>query len=87
VAHACNPSYLGGGDQEDQNSRPIQTKSWPDSSQQISLVLITPVIKATWLAEIRRIAVRRKPRQIVRETLSQKKLFTIKGGLVEWLKV
>jgi hypothetical protein len=27
-----------------------------------------------------------KPRQIVRETLSRKKLFT-KKGLVEWLKV
>jgi hypothetical protein len=24
VAHACNPSYLGGRDQEDQGSKPVQ---------------------------------------------------------------
>jgi hypothetical protein len=33
VAHACNPSYLGGKDQEDQGSKPDQeivheTRSW-----------------------------------------------------------
>jgi hypothetical protein len=26
VAHAWNPSYFGDGDQEDQGSRPAQTK-------------------------------------------------------------
>jgi hypothetical protein len=36
-------------------------------------------------AEIRRITVRSQPRQIVRETLSEKNHH--KKGLVEWLKV
>jgi hypothetical protein len=45
-----------------------------------------PVILATQEAEIRRIAVQSQPRQIVRETLSQKKTHH-KKGLVEWLKV
>jgi hypothetical protein len=36
-------------------------------------VLATPVILATQKAEIRRITVRSQPRQIVHETLSQKK--------------
>jgi hypothetical protein len=26
VAHACNPSYLGGRKQEDHGSRPVQAK-------------------------------------------------------------
>jgi hypothetical protein len=29
VAHTCNPSYLGGRDQEDQGSKPV----WANSSQ------------------------------------------------------
>jgi hypothetical protein len=31
VAHACNPSYLGGNDQEDYGLKPAQAKSWQDS--------------------------------------------------------
>jgi hypothetical protein len=27
VAHACNPSYLGDRDQEDQGSKPVQENS------------------------------------------------------------
>jgi hypothetical protein len=27
VAHICNPSYLGGRDQEDHSLRPVQAKS------------------------------------------------------------
>jgi hypothetical protein len=27
VAHSCNPSYLGGGDQEDCGSEPAQEKT------------------------------------------------------------
>jgi hypothetical protein len=51
-------------------------------------VLATPVILATQKAEIRRITVRSQPRQIVHETLSQKKKKTHhKKGLMEWLKV
>jgi hypothetical protein len=30
VAHACNPSYSGGRDQEDHSSRPAWAKSWRD---------------------------------------------------------
>jgi hypothetical protein len=45
-----------------------------------------PVILATQEAEIRSFTVGSQPRQIVRETLSQKKPIT-KKGLVEWLKV
>jgi hypothetical protein len=27
VVHTCDPSYSGGGDQEDHSSRPVQAKS------------------------------------------------------------
>jgi hypothetical protein len=47
---------------------------------------LTPVILATQEAEIRRIAVRSQPRQIVQETVSRKKPIT-KKGTVEWFKV
>jgi hypothetical protein len=47
---------------------------------------LTPVILAIQEAEIRRIEVGSQPRQIVQETLSQKKK-NHKKGLVEWLKV
>jgi hypothetical protein len=30
VAHTCNPSYSGGGDQEDQGSKPVQANSSRD---------------------------------------------------------
>jgi hypothetical protein len=49
-------------------------------------LVFTPIILATQEAEIRRITVLSQPRQIVHETLSQKKK-KIKKGLVEWLKV
>jgi hypothetical protein len=39
----------------------------------------TPVVKATWEAEIRRIIVQSHPGQIVCETLSQKKTHHRKG--------
>jgi hypothetical protein len=45
------------------------------------------VILATQEAEIRRIAVRSQPGEIVCETLSRKHLSLKKKGLVEWLKV
>jgi hypothetical protein len=45
-----------------------------------------PVILATQEAEIRRIMVRSQPRQIVHETLSQKRNHH-KKGLAMWLKV
>jgi hypothetical protein len=47
---------------------------------------LMPVIIATQEAEIRRILVRSQPRQIVHNTLSQKKP-SQKKGLVKWLKV
>jgi hypothetical protein len=47
---------------------------------------LTPVILATQEADIRRIAVRSQPGQIVCKTLSQRKAHH-KKGLVEWLKV
>jgi hypothetical protein len=47
---------------------------------------LTPVILATQEAEIKRIAVRSQPEQIVHEILSQKKTLH-KKVLVEWLKV
>jgi hypothetical protein len=30
VAHAYNPSYLGGRNQEDRSSEPVQANSWKD---------------------------------------------------------
>jgi hypothetical protein len=47
---------------------------------------LMPITLATQEAEMRRITVQSQPRQIVCETLSQKKPIT-KKGLVEWLKV
>jgi hypothetical protein len=47
---------------------------------------LTPVILATQEAEIRRMAIRSQPGQILRKTLSGKKLIT-KKGLVEWFKL
>jgi hypothetical protein len=44
------------------------------------------IILATQEAEIRRMVVQSQPRQIVLETLSQKKTYH-KKGLVEWPKV
>jgi hypothetical protein len=43
VAHACNPTYLGGRDQEDRSSKPAQANSARDPisknpSQKIGLV-------------------------------------------------
>jgi hypothetical protein len=43
VAHACNPSYSGGRDQEDHRSKPAQANSsgdpiWKNPSQKIGLV-------------------------------------------------
>jgi hypothetical protein len=46
---------------------------------------LTPVILATQEAEIRKIAVRSQPRQIVHETLSRKTHHKNRAG--EWLKV
>jgi hypothetical protein len=46
---------------------------------------LRPVILATQETETRRIVVSSQPRQIVCETLAQKK--SHKKGLVEWLKV
>jgi hypothetical protein len=46
---------------------------------------LTPVIPATQEAEMRRMAVRSQPQQIVLKTLSRKTHH--KKGLVEWLKV
>jgi hypothetical protein len=42
VAHACNPSYLGGRDQEDGGLRP----AWSNSSQ--DTILKTPNTKKNW---------------------------------------
>jgi hypothetical protein len=30
VAHACNPSYSGGRNQEDRGSKPAQANGWQD---------------------------------------------------------
>jgi hypothetical protein len=46
---------------------------------------LTPVILATQEADVRRIMVRRQPRQIVPETIS--KTLITKKELAEWLKV
>jgi hypothetical protein len=47
---------------------------------------LTPISLATHVAEIRKIVVQSQPRQIVLQTLSQKKTHH-KNGLIEWLKV
>jgi hypothetical protein len=39
VVHACNPSYSGGRDQEDHNSKPVRANSLRDSSSK------TPITK------------------------------------------
>jgi hypothetical protein len=36
VAHTCNPSYLGGRDQEDSRSKPAQTKRAVGVAQSVS---------------------------------------------------
>jgi hypothetical protein len=46
----------------------------------------TPVILATWEAEMRRNAIRSQSEQIVHKTLSQKNTQCTKKGLAEWLK-
>jgi hypothetical protein len=46
---------------------------------------LTPIILATWEAEIRKITARSHPGQIVLKTLSQK--YLTQKELVEWLKV
>jgi hypothetical protein len=56
-------------------------------SQQTGGQWLTPVILATQEAEIRRITVRRQPKQIVHETLSVSKTPITKKGLVKWFKV
>jgi murein endopeptidase len=48
---------------------------------------LTPIILAAQETEIRRILVRSQTRQIVCETLSQKKPSTKKSWWGEWLKV
>jgi hypothetical protein len=45
VAHACNPSYLGGRDQEDQGSKLAWANSYGDSTQ-LGAWWHTPVILA-----------------------------------------
>jgi hypothetical protein len=45
---------------------------------------LTPIILATWEAEIRRIPIQGQHRLIVQETLPQK--YPTQKGLVEWLK-
>jgi hypothetical protein len=49
VAHACNSSYSGGGDQEDLISRPAQVKKLvrPPSQQISQAWWYVPVIPAT----------------------------------------
>jgi hypothetical protein len=42
VAHACNPSYSGGRDQEDLSSKP----AWANSSQ--DPILTKPITKKAW---------------------------------------
>jgi hypothetical protein len=46
VAHACNPSYSGGRDQEDHGSKPAQTNS---SQDPILKKLITKIGLMKWL--------------------------------------
>jgi hypothetical protein len=40
-AHACNPSYLGGRDQEDLSSRPVREKKFgkPHLNQKLDTVV------------------------------------------------
>jgi hypothetical protein len=43
-AHACNPSYLGGGDHEAHNSMPALSKSYQDpisTNKKLSVVACT----------------------------------------------
>jgi hypothetical protein len=44
VAHACNPSYSGGRDQEDHNSRQAQANSSQD--------LISKITRAKWTGDV-----------------------------------
>jgi hypothetical protein len=77
VAHSCNPSYLGGRDQENQGSKPvpgIRNLHW----------WFMPVILATQEAQIRRIEVRSQPQTNSLRPYLEKTHH--KKGLVEWLK-
>jgi hypothetical protein len=65
VAHTCNPSYSGGGDQEDQGSRPAQAKSCQD--------LISSNDWAQWHTSVIPIGGSwSRPAQAPRETIFQK---------------
>jgi hypothetical protein len=55
VAHICNPSYLGGRDQEDHSLRSALAKSSQDPISTNSGIYLS--FQATWQIEIRRIKV------------------------------
>jgi hypothetical protein len=66
VAHTCNPSYLGGWDQEDHGSRPVQAKNSGETHSQPTVVQHRGThlsFQAKWETEIRRITVPGKPEQ------------------------
>lgn len=50
AAHACNPSFAGGEDWEDQDSRPARAKILrdPTSTNKIWMWWCTPDIPAMW---------------------------------------
>jgi hypothetical protein len=80
VAHACNLSYSGGRDREDQGSRPAQTKSCRDpvSTKQAGY----GVIPTMWEALGRRIVLGKKqdPTLSEKETEKQKDWGHCSGG-------
>jgi hypothetical protein len=47
MAHACNPSYSGGRDQEDHGSKPV----WANSSQ--DPILKKPITRKGWWSDSR----------------------------------
>jgi hypothetical protein len=54
VAHAFNPSYAGGGDEDDCGSKQVQTESYQDfiSTKKLGVVVHGLVIPATQETEL-----------------------------------
>jgi NADPH-dependent ferric siderophore reductase len=70
VAHACNPSHSGGGDQEDCSSKPARANSSQDP------ILKKPFTKKGWWSSSPSIAKKERERERERETETERQTET-----------